>query len=45
MTVTLYSDSLGLENCKFEYVPYCTEEGGKGYLAWIKLLLDKYGNL
>jgi hypothetical protein len=45
MTVTVHSASLGLENCKFECVPYCIEEGGKGYLGWIKLLLDKYGNL
>jgi hypothetical protein len=45
MTVTVHSASLGLENCKFECVPHSTEEGEKEYLGWIKLLLDKYGNL
>jgi len=45
MTVTVHIASLGLGNCKFECVPYCTEEGGKEYLGRIKLLLDKYWNL
>jgi hypothetical protein len=33
MTVTVHSVSLGLENCKFECVTHCIEEGGKEYLG------------
>ena len=44
MTFILHIVTLGSENCKFECVPYSREEERKGYLGWIKLLLDKYWN-